>query len=78
MGMLIMVGVLKAKAIAPNLNSLIYWNFDLGVRTPELDVRTPELDVRTPELDVRTPELDVRTLKLYWQNVFLRLSEFRG
>jgi hypothetical protein len=61
MGMLIMVGVLKAKAIATNLNSLIYWNFDLGVRTPELDVRTPELDVRTPELDVRTPELDVRT-----------------
>ena len=41
-----------------NLNSLIYWNFDLGVRTPELDVRTPEIDVRTPEIDVRTPEFD--------------------
>ena len=58
MGMLLMVGVLKAKAIASNLNSLTYWNFDLGVRTPELDVRTPELDVRTPEIDARTPEFD--------------------
>ena len=49
MGMLIMVGVLKAKAIATNLNSLIYWNFDLGVRTPELDVRTPEIEMSQPQ-----------------------------